>query len=114
MAVLLGAVLLAGCGGESPQDPPPAASRAGPGGLATTARVADCADWNRASVEERVETIDGIREYQGGPTTGGTGVVLPDEDAYELFEGYCDNEFARAFKLYKLYARAAGFQSYAP
>jgi hypothetical protein len=38
-----------------------------------------------------------------------TGSVLDDEKAYELFENYCKTDFARGFKLYKLYERAAAF-----
>ncbi|MBN1527565.1 MAG: hypothetical protein JW895_00770 [Thermoleophilaceae bacterium] len=47
----------------------------------------------------------------GGPTgsPAGTGAVLSDERAYELFEGYCKAGFAKRFKLYKLYTRAAAF-----
>jgi hypothetical protein len=36
---------------------------------------------------------------------------LPDDDAYDLMEKYCGNEYARAFRLYKLYARASAFSS---
>ena len=37
------------------------------------------------------------------------GPVLDDERAYNLLQGYCANRFARGFKLYKLYERAAAF-----
>lgn len=80
-----------------------------------TAREADCTDWNDASVEERQATIEALREFErGAATAGGSGVTIPDDRAYELFESYCANEFARAFKLYKLYARAAAFQPAGP
>ena len=39
--------------------------------------------------------------------------MLDDEKAYDLFDSYCENEFARGFKLYKLYARAAAFSGLA-
>jgi hypothetical protein len=100
--------LLAGCGGESATPPPVPGT---PSGLQLSARQSDCTDWNEATVDQRGATIDAIREFEGGPTTGGTGAVLADEDAYRLFENYCSQDFARAFKLYKLYARAAAFQS---
>jgi hypothetical protein len=35
--------------------------------------------------------------------------VIDDKDAYNLFNRYCEHEFARGFKLYKLYERAAAF-----
>lgn len=60
-------------------------------------------------------TTDRDRSFEGGPVpgeNGSSGAVLPDENAYRLFENYCGNEFARAFKLYKLYARAAPFAAY--
>jgi hypothetical protein len=103
------AALLAGCGGEEGSAPPPEAQ---PEGL--SARVADCRDWNAASAEVRLATVESIREYAGGPTTGGSGATLEDEEAYDLFEGWCSNDFARRFKLYKLYSRAAAFRSLAP
>lgn len=39
----------------------------------------------------------------------GSGSVLDDKQAYDLFDNYCKNDFARGFKLYKLYERAAAF-----
>ena len=35
--------------------------------------------------------------------------MLDDDQAYDLLEGQCEPEFAGAFKLYKLYGRAAAF-----
>jgi hypothetical protein len=109
---LYGGALIAGCGGDSSTDTTDAGSSAlGEPQIELTAREADCTDWNGASVEERQATIEALREFEGGPTTGASGAVLPDEQAYDVLENYCANEFASAFKLYKLYARAAAFQS---
>ena len=54
-----------------------------------------------------------IRDFAGGPTgsPGGYGVTISDEHAYHLFQGYCSASFARGFRLYKLYTRAASLQS---
>jgi hypothetical protein len=107
-AAVLSASALAGCGESTSSD----GSDAGIGpALAAPVNVADCTDWQQASVEERLGTIGQIREFVGGPVpgTGGRGVALEDEEAYDLFENYCENEFARGFKLYKLYSRAAAF-----
>jgi hypothetical protein len=107
-AAVLTASALAGCGGSTSSD----GSDAGIGGsLAAPINLADCTDWQQASVDERLGTIEQIREFVGGPVSGarGRGVVLDDEKAYDLFENYCENEFARGFKLYKLYSRAAAF-----
>ena len=99
---------LAGCGdGDAAEQE---ARQEGPQ-LAQPINLADCRDWNDGSVEERLGTIREIREFLGTPVPG-TGVSrksLDDEQAYELFEGWCENEFARGFRLYKLYARAQAF-----
>ena len=44
----------------------------------------------------------------------GTGSVLDDKQAYNLFDNWCKEGFARGFKLYHLYQRAAGFEGQAP
>ena len=73
--------------------------------------LADCTDWEEGSVEERLGSIAKIQDFTGGPVqgTGGTGAVLTEERAYDLFENFCENEYARGFKLYKLYSRGAAF-----
>lgn len=102
------AALLAGCGGDEPSAPQvPGDSTQ----VALTAREADCDDWNGATVDERGALIDALEEAEGAPTTGATPAVLSKDQAYDLFEGYCSESFAGAFKLYKLYARAAAFQA---
>lgn len=64
-------------------------------------------------MRERYGTIEQIKEVAGGPVPtasgGGRGATLPDDKAYDLFETWCSKQYARGFKLYKLYARAAGF-----
>jgi hypothetical protein len=78
--------------------------------------LADCNDWKQANTEQRLGTIKQLKDFAGGPIVGnnasspsGTGAVLDDKDAYNLFNGWCDQSFARGFKLYKLYERAAAF-----
>ena len=75
-------------------------------------RLVDCADWRQASIRERQGTIEELERFSGGPTgsPGGTGRVLADDRAYDLLENWCKNDFARGFKLYKLYTRAAAFE----
>jgi hypothetical protein len=102
------ALAIAGCGGDSSGSEP----GSGVPGLVAPIEIADCTDWKEGSTEERLGTIRQIREFTGGPVagdSGATGAILDDEDAYDLFESYCANEFARGFKLYKLYGRAAAF-----
>jgi hypothetical protein len=106
-------MLLAGCGDSD--DPADSGSSAlGSPEVRLTAREADCTDWHEASVEQRQVMIDSLTDFEGGPTTGGRGATLPDDEAYDLFERACAEDFARAIKLYKVYARAAAFQSAQP
>jgi hypothetical protein len=107
-SAILVAAALAGCGGDGD------GSLEGSGQgvqLGDPINLADCTDWNEGSVEERLGTIEKIREFTGGPIAGtaASGRTITDEQAYDLFENYCENEFARGFKLYKLYGRAAAF-----
>jgi hypothetical protein len=107
LAATVLALSLVACGGSG-EDPPP--SGAGPA-LVAPINLADCADWKQASVDQRLATIDQVKEFVGGPVAGteGSGGTLDDDKAYDLFENYCAEEFARGFKLYKLYSRAAAF-----
>jgi hypothetical protein len=104
-AAALLAIGIAGCGGD---DRP-----AGSGGptLDDPIELADCTDWEEGSVEERLGTIRQIRAFISTPVpgTGGRGVTLDDDRAYELFEEACSHSVAQGFTLYKLYVRAAAF-----
>jgi hypothetical protein len=71
-------------------------------------------DWNEASVEDQRVIVDSIAEFEGGAPTGTQGRTLPDEQALELFDRACEEDYASAFKLYKVYVRAAAFQSAQP
>jgi hypothetical protein len=112
--LLIGALALtAGCGGGSkgtPDVPVQGLNVGQPIGLA------DCRDWEQASTEQRLGTIRELKNFAGGEVVGasatdphGPGSVLDDSKAYDLLDNYCKNTFARAFKLYKLYQRAASF-----
>jgi hypothetical protein len=106
------AAAIGGCGGGSNTQPQ---VDVGPN-VGEPIRLADCHDWQQANVEQRLGTIHDIRDFAGGPIVGnnasspsGTGPVLDDKDAYDLFNGWCSQSYARGFKLYHLYQRAAGF-----
>jgi hypothetical protein len=101
LAASLG-LALAGCGGDT------APAEQGVGGN-TPLRLADCEDWNESGVEQRLNTVRQLREFNAGPSERVRGAVLDDDQAYDLLEGQCEPEFAGAFKLYKLYGRAAAF-----
>ena len=95
-------VALAGCGGDA------APADQGVGGN-TPLRLADCDDWNGSGVDERLATVEQLRKLNEGQSEQVRGPVLDDDQAYDLLEGQCEPEFAGAFKLYKLYGRAAAF-----
>jgi hypothetical protein len=64
-------------------------------------------------VDQRRRTVDQLRDFAGGPVGSSAGIqrgpVLDDGRAYRLLQSYCANQFARGFKLYKLYEHAAAF-----
>ena len=109
LALLL-CTALGGCLGGGGSDGPAAQGGATIGGAV---RLADCAGWREAGPAQRRDTIVDIREFAGGLVgygQPGRAPTLPDERAYDLFEGACKPDYARGFKLYKLYTRAAAFQ----
>jgi hypothetical protein len=105
---LLGALGLPGCMGGG--DGTVQESR-----IARPTQLVQCQDWKTADVRERYGTIEALREFAGGRTgsPGGYGRTLEDDTAFELFDRWCEKPYARAFRLYKLYTRAAAFQSLA-
>ena len=106
--------LLAGCGdnGDSSSSEPQADELTQPA-LPVALRYAECSDWRRGSVEQRRGTVVQIREFAGGPVGSSQGIqrgrVLDDAQAYLLLDRYCSRRFARGFRLYALYTRAAAF-----
>jgi hypothetical protein len=104
--------LLAGCGssGHGSQRKVDYSMVAGVGG---SIRTANCSDWERGTELQRRSTVIRMRKFAGGPVGSSAGIqngpVLTDERAYQLFQSWCANRFARGFKLYKLYERAAAF-----
>jgi hypothetical protein len=108
--------LLTGCGssGDSkPSDSKQAVDYSLVPGVGASIRSASCTDWEKGSVDQRRSTVIRLRNFAGGPIGSSAGIqngpVLNDERAYELLQSYCANRFARGFKLYKLYERAAAF-----
>lgn len=117
IGALAAAAAIAGCGGGPNTQPQ---VDVGPN-VGEPINLADCHDWNQANTEERLGTIKQLEGFAGGPVVGnsatapsGRGAVLSDKQAYDLFNNYCKPEFARGFKLYKLYERAAAFTGHQP
>ena len=105
------AALLTGCGG-SDDSKQRADDRPLPT-LPAPLRLAECSDWRKGNIEERRGTVIQIREFAGGPVGSSRGIqrgrVLDDAQAYQILDRYCSRGFARGFRLYALYTRAAAF-----
>jgi len=107
LALACCAGLLAGCGAvSSAREHPPAAS-------VGSVRQADCTDWKQGNADQRHGTVLKLRHFAGGPVGSSAGIqtgpVLDDDRAYKVLDSWCSRRFARGFKLYKLYERAAAF-----
>jgi hypothetical protein len=102
----------AACGEESGDQEE--AQGVGPVKAGSVAAGAQCRHWNRGTEEEKRVTIEDIRSQinleSGTVETAG----LTDDQAYELFEHACAEDFAAGLKLYKLYVQRAAFQPLAP
>jgi hypothetical protein len=117
VCAIAAAAAVAGCGGGPNTQPQ---VDVGPN-VGQPISLADCNDWNQADTEQRLGTIHQLKDFAGGPVVGnnasapsGRGSVLDDKKAYDLFNGWCSQSFARGFKLYKLYERAAAFSGVPP
>jgi homoserine acetyltransferase len=102
---------LGACGGSSHPKTGAAGNTRSDAG--ESVRLASCSDWKRATIAQRREKVGELRAFAGGPVGSSAGIqhgpVLDDDRAYKLLQSYCANYFARGFKLYKLYTRAAAF-----
>ncbi len=96
---------IAACGGDS-EDEPGDDEQVG-----SVAALAQCRDWHARDDDERQQTIEDIREQinlEDGPVRT---PELDDEKAYEVFENACAQPNSESYRLYIVYARAAGFAS---
>jgi hypothetical protein len=75
----------------------------------SVAAMVTCRDWQGADEGERLATIDDIREQLAPQDSGIELPELTDEEATEVFDNACEIESSGGFRLYKLYAQAAGF-----
>jgi hypothetical protein len=106
---LTAALAISGCLGADDEPGAPAAVQGA--GVGQPLTLANCTDWNKADPRERAHTIDDLRAFASGPTgtPGINGNALDDDRAYKVLQNFCEPDFARGFKLYKLYTRAAAF-----
>jgi hypothetical protein len=110
LALICCIALLGGCGDSSKAKKEPVEF---PVPSVGSVRTADCTDWKRGEVDQRRSTVVQLRKFAGGPVGSSAGIqrgpVLDDERAYKILQSYCRKYFARGFKLYKLYERAAAY-----
>lgn len=108
------ALTVAGCG-EDAETTTTDSGGVGAEIAGSTAALAQCRDWNRGTEEKRYATIEDVRAAhtpQSAPSDAEP--VLSDEEAYNLFERTCSNDFAVAFRLYKVYGQAQAFAPLRP
>ena len=112
---------LGGCGSDDGDDP--AAGKTQPDGIVdisgtepvgdelggSVAQLVTCRDWKGADEEERRATIADVRSQLAPQDSGIELPQLTDEEAASVFDGSCEPDWAGGFRLYKLYAQAAGF-----
>jgi hypothetical protein len=115
------AVLLGGCGdaGTSHASTFPT-HLAGPvtADVGESARSDTCEQWRKGSEQQRHGALKRLRKFATSPIGSSQGrkygPTLSESRAYRLFDNLCAKHFARAFKLYKLYERAAAFLGSVP
>ena len=75
----------------------------------SVAALVTCRDWKGANEEQRLATIADVRRQLAPQDSGIKEPELTDEEAEEVFDNACQIESSGGFRLYKLYAQAAGF-----
>jgi len=100
------AAATAGCGDDDGSEP--AAKPAGAEIAGSVVQYADCEDWRRATDSERYATIDALKGQLTPQTAEVPESALDDDQAYEIFENFCNAKFGDRLRLYKIYAKAQG------
>lgn len=105
------ALAAAGCGDGDTGDgsAEPEAEPVGQELGGSVASLANCRDWVEGTKDEKLATIEAIRAQLNRGDAGVDAPPLSDEEALGVFNGACSESFASDFRLYVLYARAAGF-----
>lgn len=98
------AVGLGACGERAEKAEPLGAKLGG-----SVAPLANCADWKGGARERKLATIEDIRRQVSRDDTGIESPPLSDAEAMQLFDRECARAYARSFRLYVVYARAAGW-----
>lgn len=112
LAALTLAAATSGCGGDSQAAKQPDAEPLGEVVVGSIAQLAQCRDWSSGNREEKLATIDDIREQVNLQDSNVETPALSDKDAYRLLETTCADDFAQGLRLYKIYAKATGFAAF--
>ena len=75
----------------------------------SVAPLVECRDWNGATEEQKLATIEDVRSQISRQDVGIRSPRLSDEEAMKIFDDTCEPSWAQGFRLYKLYARAVAF-----
>lgn len=106
LAAAIGALAVSGCGGG--EEPPPAEPLGQKLGGSVATMVA-CKDWAGGPRDRKLATIADIRSQVSRDDTAVKSPPLSDTEAMQLFDRECARSYASGFRLYVLYARAAGW-----
>jgi hypothetical protein len=77
--------------------------------VGSVARLAQCRDWRGGTYAEKMATVYDVRSQINLEDGVVETPALTDEEAYELFQNACSEDFTRGFKLYKIYGQAAAY-----
>lgn len=75
----------------------------------SVASLVECRDWNMATTEQKLATIDDVRSQVSRRDTGISSPALTDDEALQIFDNSCEPAWAEGLRLYKIYTHAAGF-----
>lgn len=101
---------LSGCGEDEAEPASTGTEGVGAVRAGSSAALAQCSDWVSATEEQQQQTIDDIyNQLNQAGADGPTPDYADDEEAREFFDSACSNDYARGFRLYKIYARSAAF-----
>lgn len=75
----------------------------------SVASLVECRDWNEATPAQKLATIADVRSQVNRQDAGIRAPALTNGEAQGIFDSACEPAWAQGLRLYKLYARAAGF-----
>lgn len=110
LAAAAAALALSACGADRDQHE---ALPLGKVRVGSVAQLAECRDWNAGTRPQQMATLDEIKEQINLQDSNVQTPELADAQAYDVLDSSCAHEFAAGFRLYKLYARATSFASFA-